>query len=289
MKRRLSDEEKVYIIENYKSKSLGRLGQILGVCRQTIYYFYRRWLTDKKIGNRKPTGRPEMLSLREKKKIETLLSKKPRSTLREVIQTLKLDCHPGTVSKAIHKLGFKKYKMRRKPKLMDYHKAKRLAFARKYLNWRHWDKVLWTDESSVEVYKTYSTKVWRKPGEALKEGCYISRDLEFSKKYVKIWSCFSARGTGRVHFCEDWNGHYYTEQILKQHLLSEGRRLIGDEFYLMADGDTVHWCKKAEKWLKENNIKIIENWPSKSADLNPIGKIDFNLRKFVVFDEEEAG
>jgi hypothetical protein len=279
MKRRLTDEEKVYIISNFESKSLGRLSQILNRPRMTIKYFYKRWLFYKKISNAKPKGRPEILSKRDKARIVAFLRNNPMSSLRQVKQALSLSCCPVTISKALHKMGFRKYKMKVKPKLLAVHKAKRYDFAVKYLNWRLWDRVLFTDECSVEYFKRYSKKVWRKPGEALKDGMFISKDVEYSKKYIKIWSCFSSNGTGKVIFIEpgEWNGKTYLK-ILKENIISEGQRLIGSNFILMHDGDTVHRYSKAKEWLSENRVRVLEDWPAKSCDINPLENLWFLMK-----------
>ena len=45
----LNEEEKIFIINNYQRMTLGRISEIIGKKRNTILYFYKRWLYKKTI------------------------------------------------------------------------------------------------------------------------------------------------------------------------------------------------------------------------------------------------
>ena len=46
------------------------------------------------------------------------------------------------------------------------------------------------------------------------------------------------------------------------------------------DNDSKHTSKVVAKWLKDNKVKKLE-WPSQSADLNPIENVWSELKKCV--------
>jgi transposase len=276
MKTRLTEENKIYILMNYHSKSQGRLAEILDRSRSTIKNFWYRWLKNKTISNGRSPGRPKKLAEYKLRMLEKHIRKTPTDSRSRIIEKLGLGCSPQTLSKYLHKMGFRKFKKIKKPLVIHRHQKERLQWAKKYRNWtyRQWKKVLFSDESSVELWKKYTERVWRKPGEALRNGMYQPTKLDFGKKYQKVWSVFSYKGVGKLVFLEDrWCGNSYRD-ILQENLIREGRRLIGSQFIYQQDGDTVHTCKKAVKWLKTNRVQTLD-WCACAGDMNPIGKSVF--------------
>ncbi len=61
MKHALTEREKIFIIQHYETKSLGRIGELLNVNPMTVFYFYKRWKDRQTIINRKSTGRKKIL------------------------------------------------------------------------------------------------------------------------------------------------------------------------------------------------------------------------------------
>ncbi|KAG1136082.1 hypothetical protein G6F37_013177 [Rhizopus arrhizus] len=46
--------------------------------------------------------------------------------------------------------------------------------------------------------------------------------------------------------------------------------LSNEEVIFQQDGDTKHTSKLTKKWLADNGINYIQDWPANSPDLNPI-------------------
>ena len=272
MKALLSELEKIYIIKYYESKTLGKLAEELQRPRSTIYFFNRKWLATQSIQNQyKKCGRRKLLTDQQINRIENYVDKHPHSTAPEIRRSLKINCGDTTIQKCLKKLGFKNLRYRHKPILSNETKQKRISFANKYKNWtvRQWKRVLFTDESSVQVGKVYLRKIWVKPCNRLKPGFYLPKKQDYGKKYVKVWSCFSYKGVGKLHFIEDgWNRHVY-KAILNERLKAEANSLIGREFTLQEDGDKVHKSKVVETWKRKNKINVLD-WPPSSCDLAPI-------------------
>jgi len=59
--------------------------------------------------------------------------------------------------------------------------------------------------------------------------------------------------------------------ILEEHMLSslEESGIPEEEVIFQQDNDPKHTSKKAKKWMKDNNITLLD-WPAQSPDISPI-------------------
>ena len=85
----LTDEDKVFIISNYESKSFGRIGQILNRSKQTVWKFFQKWKTFHKLASLNPrTGRKLKLSKESLNKSNILLGRILVNVLRTFAENL---------------------------------------------------------------------------------------------------------------------------------------------------------------------------------------------------------
>ena len=54
MRRRLTEQEKIYIVKYYDLKSIGKISEDINRSRSTVQTFYDRYLKRKTIMNKKP-------------------------------------------------------------------------------------------------------------------------------------------------------------------------------------------------------------------------------------------
>ena len=77
-----------------------------------------------------------------------------------------------------------------------------------------WEKVMWSDETKIELFGINSTRrVWRK-----RNAEYNPKNTIPTVKHgggnLMLWGCFSGKGTGRI---EGWmNGAMYREILGRQ-------------------------------------------------------------------------
>ena len=156
--------------------------------------------------------------------------------------------------------------------LKKAHVQARLKFAKEHLDdpEEAWEKVMWSDETKIELFGINSThRVWRK-----RNAEYNPKNTIPTVKHgcgnLMLWGCFSAKGTGRLHRIEGrMNGAMYRE-IMGDNLLPSVRALkMGHGWVFQHDNDPKHMAKATKEWLKKKHIKVLE-WPSQSPDLNPI-------------------
>ena len=122
-----------------------------------------------------------------------------------------------------------------------------------------WEKVMWSDETKIELFGINSTRrVWRN-----RNAEYNSKNTIPTVKYgggnLMLWGCFSAKGTARLHRTEGrMNGAMYQE-ILGDNLLPSARTLkMGRGWVFQHDNDPKHTAKATKEWLKKKHIKVLE-------------------------------
>ena len=54
-----------------------------------------------------------------------------------------------------------------------------------------WERIIWTDEASVEVGKdSRECLVWRRPGERYEQDC-LAPTFKSGRKSIMVWGCIS--------------------------------------------------------------------------------------------------
>ncbi|CAM4680324.1 unnamed protein product [Leuciscus chuanchicus] len=161
---------------------------------------------------------------------------------------------------------------RKVPLLKPAHVKARLKFANDHLDdpEESWEKVMWSDETKIELFGHNSTKrVWRKKNDEYHPKNTIPT-VKHGGGSIMLWGCFSAHGTGRLHCIKErMTGAMYCE-ILGNNLLPSVRALkMGRGWVFQHDNDPKHTARITKEWLCKKHIKVLA-WPSQSPDLNPI-------------------
>jgi hypothetical protein len=162
---------------------------------------------------------------------------------------------------------------KKKPLLSVRHRKARLAFAQKYREWtvEDWKRVIWSDETKINRFGSDGREwVWKQKGEGL-----IEREVQGTVKFgggnIMVWGCMGWNGVGHLAEVEGRMDADQYVSILEDHMLPslEESGISGEEVIFQQDNDPKHTSKKAKKWMKDNNITLLD-WPAQSPDLSPI-------------------
>lgn len=117
----------------------------------------KRYNETKQFKSRSGRGRKRKTTARENRYLKQNALKDRRQTAKELATAFrnhhKIPISAKTVSRRLNEFGIKARKVRQKPWFSEINRKKRLPWAKKYKIWTasDWDKVLWSDESNIQV------------------------------------------------------------------------------------------------------------------------------------------
>uniref|UniRef100_A0A673XGL7 Tc1-like transposase DDE domain-containing protein n=1 Tax=Salmo trutta TaxID=8032 RepID=A0A673XGL7_SALTR len=247
----------------------------LGEKVTTVGAIIRKWKKHKSTVNLPWPGAPCKISPCGVAMTMRTVRNQPRTTREDLVNDLKVAgtiVTKKTIGNTLRREGLKSCSARKVPLLKKAHIHARLKFANEHLNDSedNWVKVLWSDETKMELFGINSTRrVWRR-----RNAAYDPKNTIPTVKHgggnIMLWGCFSAKGTGQLHRIKGTMDWAMYRQILGENLLPSARALkMGRGWVFQHDNDPKHTTKATKEWLKKKHIKVLE-WPSQSPDRNPI-------------------
>lgn len=231
------------------------------------------------LKDRPRSGRPKATTEVEDRNI-VITSKRNRRMTAPEIRAQVNQSRPNpvsvtTVKRRLRAAGLHGRVAVRKPLLRKINKQKRLQWALKHRNWTQaqWEKVLWTDESKFEVFGTKRRQyVRRSSSEKMLPECVLPT-VKHGGGSIMVWGCFSAKGTGDLIRVEGIMKKVDYLNILQEHAVPSGLKIIGQGFCMQQDNDPKHSSRLCRGFLEQKERRrVLSNmeWPPQSPDLNPI-------------------
>ena len=90
---------------------------------------------------------------------------------------------------------------------------------------------------------------------------------------MDAWGGFSSQGKTKLALYEGTLDAHAYQDILQKKLLPAAREWFQDEkegWELQQDKASCHTAKSTERWLEQHGVDVVEGWPTKGDDINPI-------------------
>jgi transposase len=248
--------------------------------RQTVRTWLDRYEKTGDVQDLEGRGRNRITTEREDMMIGNLMEKDSERSAADVssmMQAKGVTISPPSVRRRLHEQGWNYRRPLTKPLLKEDHRRRRILWA-KQMKDQDWEKVIFTDESTFQLYSN-PRKKWTHHRLGIQ-----FRSVKYPPK-VHVYGCFSSAGFGKlICFTENLNAARLIT-LYKKSLLPSAETFFGpgnQDWILQEDNDPKHTSKMAAKWRRENGINRMV-WPAQSPDLNPIENVwavmKLNVRK----------
>jgi hypothetical protein len=189
---------------------------------------------------------------------------------KKIKNELQLECSARTVRRRMDEVGLYGRISRTEYVLSERDIQRRLSFAQGYDNWtvNDWGRVIFSDETHIEVYGR--SRVWvQRPVGAAYDPEYMSQHTPHSER-VSLWGCFCARGIGQAEiFVGAFDAQRYTG-ILQHNLIQTALHFYPNEhWWMQQDNAPQHTSHLATRWFHNHGVDLLD-FPPYSPDLNPI-------------------
>lgn len=276
--RHLTVEERRLIISMHMQNFSHRhIASVLEKSHTCIGKVIRAYKTEGRVLAKPRPGRPKTTTKRTDQQILNLSEANPFLSAPKIQARLTNEAvkpSTSTIRRRLISAGKHGRVARRVPFLNKANIKKRMQF---YITHAlkpatYWENVLWTDESMIRMsYSHGQMFVWRKQCEALSFKC-TRPTLKSMGRGLMMWGCISAYGVGKIVLLEGRVCSRVYLNLMKDVIIPEGKRLIGDEFVLQQDNAPIHTAKIVKDFVASSNINVLE-WPPQSPDLAPIENV----------------
>lgn len=269
---KIHPETKALIIKRLKTRSTAEVADTFNVSQRQVQRIRKRFEETGDVFDKPRSGRPRKTTAREDRLLSRKSKASPFSTAAELHQAWspQVPVSTRTVCRILSRNGLHGRISAQKPALNKRQLKKRVAFAKAHSllkGWtlEKWQKVDFSDESSVELHHS-RRKYCRRPTGARMDPRFTQKTVKFGGGKIMVWGYIQYGGVREICRVEgNINSLKYQEVLATSYIPNHKRGQI-----LQQDGAPSHTSISTSKFLKAKKIKVLQDWPAQSPDMNII-------------------
>lgn len=245
-----------------------------GFDRRFIHRWINKFNSEQEIKDAERKGRPRKRTTMIEGVIERTMRGKKRASSRIVARKLKkqkiADISYKTVQRAAHHRQLRAFRRAKSSRLKPKHKKDRLKFAKATKN-KDWSVVVFSDEHKFKQFRGGNPAhniVWAKSASEVPV-----KEVERWGMTVDAWAGISSRGKTDLFFYEGSLSAKEYQDIIDEALVPAAEEWFRNEevgWELQQDKATCHMAKSTMTFLEQKGINVVEGWPTKGDDINPM-------------------
>lgn len=237
-----------------KKESVTVLANHYGVSRQAIYNVEEVWNKERRVTFKPSPGMKCKICEDLVDKVVIYAASHSFASLAKIKDLFNLPYGLPSISMMLTKVGLKTYVAKLKNPLVMATKTKRINFAKSNRTF-DFDKVVFTDEKTVQNYYNGKVKVRSLRGTAWKDQNAVTVNQQRNCK-VNLWG-FISKEKSQVFLVENkYNSQLYKRDLHERFL--PAIRETKPEFVFMQDNASIHKETSVIEYLRDNDIDVLE-------------------------------
>lgn len=247
-----------------------QIARKLRIAPSTVHY----WLIKETFGPvPKKRGRPRVTDEALDLYILNASTTNPFMSAVEIRDELAPRVSVDTIRKRLKEKGMRCRIPARKPFLRPIHIQKRFQFAVNHIGWgvNEWNDVVFSDEKIFRASTRGPLRVYRpRASDRFDQNYIVSSSNPRGRFTVCVWMAFG-NNFKYIHRIRQrtLNAEYYVNEILP--IVEDD--VLDNNLTFMHDLSPIHTSRLARHWLETHNITVMDDWPPKGPDMNPVENV----------------